>query len=145
MKFDLRSPCGNCPFRNDRHPFGLRADRVRSILGGGKGRAYWPAVSFPCHQTIDYDRDDGGATVPPTAQQCAGVMIILVREGRFNDAMQIAHRLGMFDPAGLDMDAPVYATTEDAIKGQEQWDRPSKAIMGASRRLIAASKRKAKP
>ena len=91
LKFDLKSPCGTCPFRTDRHPFGLRADRVRGILGGGKGRDHWPATSFLCHSTLDYDREDGEATrVRRTAQHCAGVLIILVREKRFNDVMQVA-------------------------------------------------------
>ena len=120
MNFDLKRPCDNCPFRNDRHPFGLRADRVREILGGGQGRAHWPAVSFTCHKTVAYGAgDEGGDVIPPTAQQCAGVMIILARENRFNDAMQIAHRLGMFDPDQLDMQAPVYLSTDAAIKGQK--------------------------
>ena len=58
--------------------------------------------------------------IPPTAQQCAGVMIILTREKRFNDAMQIAHRFGMFDPDQLDMEAPVYESTDAAIKGNQK-------------------------
>lgn len=118
MKFDLKSPCGTCPFRTDRPPFGLNADRVRGILGGGKGKTHWPASSFLCHSTLNYDRNDGDASVPPDAQHCAGVMIILARENRFNDVMQVASRLGVFDPDQLDMEAPVYATTDAAIKGQ---------------------------
>jgi len=115
MRFDLVRPCGDCPFRSDLH-FGLRPGRVREILGGGKGsKRWWPASSFPCHRTINYGDGD---VIPPTAQQCAGVMIILIREGRPNDAMQIAERLRMFDPAKLDMSAPVYQSTQAAIKGQ---------------------------
>lgn len=110
MRFDLTKPCGNCPFRNDRLPFGLRPGRVREILGGRHGRNWWPAASFVCHKTMD-DSDK--------MQQCAGVMIILHRENRHNDAMQIANRLGLWDPANLDMDAPVYATTDEAIRGNQ--------------------------
>ncbi len=115
MNFDLVRPCADCPFRSDR-PGYLRADRVRGILGGGKGRHWWPAVSFPCHKTIDYA--ETGTMIPPSAQQCAGLMIILHRENRPNDAMQIAQRLGLWNPAKLDMSAPVYASTDDAIKAQ---------------------------
>jgi hypothetical protein len=121
MKFDLVRPCGDCPFRSDR-PAYLRPERVRQILGAGKGRRWWPASSFPCHNTIVYgDADDDGnskTTVPPTAQQCAGVMIILTREGRPNDAMQIAERFGMFDPRKLDMTAPVHESADAAVKAQ---------------------------
>lgn len=119
MNFDLKHPCGDCPFRTDRPPFGLRAARVREILGGGKGKQHWPAPSFICHRSLDY-ADSGETIIPPTGQQCAGVMIILARENRFNDSMQLAHRLGMFDPGQLDMQAPVYLSTDAAIKGQKQ-------------------------
>ena len=116
MRFDLTRPCGNCPFRADK-PFYMRPDRVRQILGGERGKAWWPTPSFPCHRTIEYT-DGDRARIPPTAQQCAGVMAILHRENRPNDAMQIAERLGLWDPATLDQAAPFYASTEDAIKGQ---------------------------
>ena len=117
MRFNLTRPCDECPFRSDRHPFGLRPERVRSILGGGKGRSWWPATSFPCHKTITYYAN-GRAVIGRKAQQCAGVMIILHREHRHNDAMQIGQRFGLFDPNNLDMGAPVYCSTEAAIRGQ---------------------------
>lgn len=114
MNFDLVRPCAECPFRNDRLPFGLRRERIRAILGGGEGRAHWPATSFPCHKTIIYGEER--IITPPTAQQCAGVMIILHREDRWNDAMQLGQRLGMWDPSRLDMTAPVYASTREAVE-----------------------------
>jgi uncharacterized C2H2 Zn-finger protein len=100
----------------------MRPDRVRQILGGERGRAWWPASSFPCHKTIKYGEDKNGdekVTIPVTAQQCAGVMAILHRENRPNDAMQIAERLGLWNPATLDPAAPFYQSTEEAVKGQE--------------------------
>jgi hypothetical protein len=119
MNFDLIRPCVDCPFRSDR-PAYLSRERVRGILGGGKGRAWWPCTSFPCHHTIEYGTGPEGETViPPTAQQCAGVMILLVRAGRFNDAMQIGQRFGMFDPSRLDMSAPVHASVEAAVEAQD--------------------------
>jgi hypothetical protein len=122
MRFDLTRPCGNCPFRCDK-PFHMRPDRVREILGGERGKAWWPAASFPCHKTIIYGEDELGdeqITIPDSAQQCAGVMAILHRENRPNDAMQIAERLGLWKPSTLDPTAPFYKSTEDAIKGQEK-------------------------
>lgn len=121
MRFDLTRPCGNCPFRSDK-PFHMRPDRVREILGGEHGRAWWPTPSFPCHKTIEYGEDENGdekITISATAQQCAGVMAILHRENRPNDTMQIAERLGLWNPATLDPAAPFYKSTEDAIRGQE--------------------------
>jgi len=123
MRFDLVRPCGNCPFRTDVHPY-INAARVREILGGGKGRDHWPCVSFPCHKTIDYDVEDGErAHIPPDAQQCAGVMIILTRDGRPNQAMQLGERLLGADFSKLDMTAPVYASTQAAITAHETADR----------------------
>jgi hypothetical protein len=119
MRFDMTTPCGNCPFRNDRGPFGLRAERVREILGGGQGRAHWPATSFPCHKTIDYSENEDGSekhVIGPDAQQCAGVMLILYRENRPNDAMQLGERFRLWNPAKLAADAPVYASTAEAIE-----------------------------
>lgn len=118
MRFDLTRPCANCPFRSDRGHFGLRADRVRQILGGGNGREWWPASSFPCHKTVDYGAGENGRDViGPDAQRCAGVMLILYRENRPNDAMQLGERFGLFDPSKLDAGAPVYRSTAAAIEG----------------------------
>src|ERR1019366_3744551 len=89
-------------------------DRVQEILG--RGRRSWPAQSFLCHKTINYD--EAGNSYPPTAQQCAGVMIILAREGRPNHAMQLAERFGLFDPSRLDMSAPVHQSIEAAVRAQ---------------------------
>jgi len=121
MRFDLTRPCGNCPFRSDIR-FGLSPERVREILGGsrrGKATTWWPAASFPCHKTIEYGEDDDDkTTIPPTAQQCAGVMWILRKENRPNDAMQLAERLGLWNPESLDPTAPFYQSTKAAIEGQ---------------------------
>jgi hypothetical protein len=122
MRFDLTRPCGNCPFRTDVRPY-IDARRVREILGGGEKRAWWPAVSFPCHKTIDYDVEDGERpNIGPNAQQCAGVMIILTRDKRPNDAMQLGERLCGFDASKLDMTSPVYESAAAAIAAHEKED-----------------------
>lgn len=90
---------------------------MREILGGGNGRDRWPATWFACHKTVDYDDDWKGRAGSDT-QHCAGVLIILHREGRPNDAMQIAERLHYWDPAKLELGAPVYPSTQAAIDGQ---------------------------
>jgi hypothetical protein len=45
-------------------------------------------------------------------------MIILAREGRFNDAMQLGERLGLWEPSRLDLSAPVHQSTQAAIDAQ---------------------------
>ena len=90
---------------------------MREILGDErKDGRWWPADSFPCHKTIVYTAS--GTRVPETAQQCAGVMAILHRENKPNQAMQLAERFGFWNPAKLDPDAPFYKSTKAAIRGQ---------------------------
>lgn len=114
MKFDLTTPCNECPFRNDGHPFGLAEERVWEILGGNDDHP-WPTPSFACHKTCAYDNSGNGRSHYKT-QQCAGVMIILTREDRFNDIMQVAERLGVWRRSDLDMSAPVYASAAEAAR-----------------------------
>jgi hypothetical protein len=117
MRFDLVRPCSNCPFRSDR-PFHLRRERVLEILGDPScEKRWWPAASFPCHKTIKY-RGDDTVNIGPDAQQCAGVMGVLHRTNRPNDAMQLAERFGLWQPSKLDPRAPFYESIEAAIRGQ---------------------------
>ena len=115
MKFDLVRPCGECPFRTDRPPF-IRAGKVREVLGdpNGRGAKAWPSVSFACHKTVG-----AKGRVRPDSQHCAGVAIVLLRDGQPNQAMQLAERLLGVDWGRLDMTSPVYASREAAIAAQE--------------------------
>jgi len=47
-----------------------------------------------------------------------GVMAILHRENKPNQAMQLAERFGLWKPERLDPKAPFYKSTKAAIKGQ---------------------------
>lgn len=114
MKFDLTSPCNECPFRNDGVPFGLAEERVWEILGGNDAHP-WPTPSFPCHKTLHYD-NGGKGRAHYKSQQCAGVMIILTRENRLNDILQVAERLGVWRRSDLDMTSPVYASAAEAAR-----------------------------
>ena len=93
--FDRKTPCSNCPFtRDNAHRFNLPAARVEEILNG-------PA--FQCHKTVNY----GACEDPPRRhgskpQQCAGLMALLHAAGRPNQIMQVAQRLGHFDPETID-------------------------------------------
>ncbi|MEE9098374.1 hypothetical protein [Pseudarthrobacter phenanthrenivorans] len=52
--FNLKQPCGACPFRTDRSLF-LDPDRAREIAGH-----LHAGDSFHCHKTLDYSSEDGG-------------------------------------------------------------------------------------
>ncbi len=102
--FDLRRPCVNCPFRKGQgSTFELHPDRLREIRD---------AVAFQCHKTVDYGGDDPAAGERP--QQCAGLMAVLHREGRPNQMMQVASRLGALDLSRLDPAGEAYANWREA-------------------------------
>lgn len=93
--FKLKRPCKTCPFR----------------LGGGSGFQLSPerldeifdAPAFQCHNTVDYDNfDDPDKQQGEHPQQCVGLMVLLHREGRDNQIMQVASRLIGFDAGKLE-------------------------------------------
>lgn len=113
MKFDLRRPCNNCPFRNDITPF-IRPERAEEILTS--------QGDFPCHKTTDIETDDDGETIRSNQDcehHCAGFLILLEKEGVPNQMMRISERLGMYDPSILDMDAPVYDSVSECVEAHE--------------------------
>lgn len=107
MDYSMKKPCDNCPFRSDK-PFPLAEGRVEEILGGG---------SFPCHKTTTEGGTDG-----KNQKACAGLMILLEKEGQPNQMMRISERLGFYDHTKLDMDAPIYDNIDDCIEGIEWAD-----------------------
>jgi hypothetical protein len=107
--FRLKRPCVNCPFRKGQGElFQLPAGRLTEIFEAG---------AFPCHKTVDYDEDeDTGEEIHSMeqAQQCAGLMALLWREGRPNQIMRVAMRIEDLEPDDLDPDGKAYATFAEA-------------------------------
>lgn len=112
MKFALRNPCKDCPFRSDReYPFFGRDQR-------GEARARELAASFtdnhlfPCHKTADWvedeDRDEIVQQRTEKTSACAGMVIMAEQDDRHSNILRIAGRLGFYDPTVMNMDAPVY-------------------------------------
>lgn len=113
MKFNLRKPCANCPFRNDRK-FHLGRGRAAEIAHETSKEDR----SFTCHKTLGHDEEEDSVTTP-RSEHCAGVLIILEKEDNPNQAMRIAERLGMYDRHKLEMDSPVYSSMKEFVKAQE--------------------------
>lgn len=109
MNFDLRRPCGQCPFRNDIEPF-IRPARAREILHCLTAQQ----GTFACHKTTQ-----GGTT----EQHCAGAMILLEKMGRPNQMMRIMERMRAYDHRNLDMTAPVYRTPLEMIRAHQKAER----------------------
>lgn len=108
MKFDLTTPCGNCPFLR-RGGIRLRAGRVREIAEpclthGGEG------AIFPCHLTAGQGRPRSGWSM------CAGSLLFSMNHGVDTQAMQIAERLGIWKPAAMKGHARVFANLRAMLR-----------------------------
>lgn len=99
-----RVACKSCPFRRSMVGVILRPERAaalaESLLQGG---------SFPCHKTTVLAEPDGDGEVEemvrgPNWQECAGALATMEKAGQSGQLTRIAERLGLRDPAALDVD-----------------------------------------
>lgn len=118
--FDLKKPCGNCPFRKGQgERFNLGTERCLEILNG---------EAFQCHKTVDYRyEDDPYKRQGKKPQQCAGVMSLLHRAGLPNQIMRVAERLGAADFSKLDH-TDVYGDMAEAIEAHSAGQNWVKAM-----------------
>ena len=122
MKFDLKTPCKNCPFRNDktRITFSCR-ERAEEI----EESAY--RNGFPCHLSAvppddDDESDNAGYTAGEETQHCVGYIIMQIKEsgggtpwpGMGNDE-DLLDKL----EARVDMNAPVFNDSEEFFAANE--------------------------
>jgi hypothetical protein len=115
MRFDLKTPCKNCPFRTDEAAIRFRcASRAEEIAES----AY--RNGFPCHLSAEIDEDDEepGYEFGENTQHCAGAIIMFLKSdygsgwpGIGNDE-DLAERLS----TQMNMDAPVFDTEEEFIE-----------------------------
>lgn len=118
MRFDLKTPCKNCPFRTDATAIRFSGiERAEEI----ENSAY--RHGFPCHLSADYtgdDDEDGGYVFGDTTQHCAGALMMFARHGdgtipfmRLPDSEQsdIIER--------LDWKAPVFEDEESFLQSYE--------------------------
>lgn len=118
MRFSLKEPCEQCPFR-----------KSQGFLNGPRAREIAEAVAvenktFTCHKHLHGDYDDhaeGDESYRPTTrdQMCAGAMAFVEKLGVPNQMLQIAERLGLRDPTRLDPAslADVYDSIDDMAAG----------------------------
>ncbi|GAB3304098.1 hypothetical protein EK0264_03620 [Epidermidibacterium keratini] len=117
MKYDLTTPCKRCPFRSDIDPY-LRPARASEIA-----EALRQGSTFTCHKTTVVDPRNEARMVPgPRAQFCAGALATMEREGFANQMMRIAERIGLYDAARVDFDAPVYDSLADWLAAHDVED-----------------------
>ena len=124
MKLHPKPPCDDCPFRVAPR-FHFDEDRACEIA-----QALRRGESFSCHKTLDYSESAGAVT--PQTRHCAGAMLVLEKEGRPNQLMQVAQRLGCYDAEGLrqaSRHVPVYADLDAFAEATSRWP-PSRERAG---------------
>ena len=123
--FKLKSPCKDCPFRNDKPNMQgwLGAERAKEIYQNLVTGGF-----FPCHKTVVHEDDEGyddeGCEVekPFKIQEqnqfCAGALIMLAKSGEFHksDSLQVMERLGHYKKEEMRVDeSPVFNTSQEFI------------------------------
>lgn len=89
MKFDLKTPCKECPFlKGSSTNLTLEPGRIPGIINAIRDDA-----TFTCHKTLDLDKYE--------QQHCAGALAFLEREGQRNRPLRMAMAFGWYDPAKL--------------------------------------------
>jgi len=114
MKFDLTTPCKNCPFRTDataiRFACRERAEEIEES-------AY--RNGFPCHLSgvIDDDDEDAGYEFGPNSQHCVGATIMFLAGGMGGNIPfeRLSQRRQEKIEARLKFDAPVYQGPEEFL------------------------------
>jgi len=118
MRFDLKTPCKNCPFRTDETAIRFQCEeRAREI----EEQAY--RRGFPCHLSADYFEaedeysEESGYVFGKTTQHCAGAIIMYLKSslgpwpGIDNDE-DLHEKL----EAQMDMMAPVFDSEGEFIE-----------------------------
>lgn len=108
MRYNLTTPCGLCPFRNDSKRLRVSPERLLEMAAG----------EFCCHQTTEVN-DDGEYEPTPESSHCAGALIFLENLEQPHHMMRICERLGLYDRTKLNMEAPVFASVEEVEEAEE--------------------------
>ena len=115
MKYTMKAPCADCPFRTDVKPY-LRRGRLREV-----GRLMVGDGTFTCHKSLREAGGDG------KDMHCAGALLVVAKqEGTVwaSGMLRIATRLGIATEEYVDhLDAtaptaPVYASFAAADRAQ---------------------------
>src|SRR5271157_953380 len=126
MRFDLKTPCRNCPFRSDET--GIRfscRERAQEI----EESAY--RNGFPCHLSaveVEYvctwDGESGGFVAVESTQHCVGYIILQLKDGGGSTWPGIGNDEDLLArlESQVDLDAPVFADVDEylAANGEKE-------------------------
>lgn len=121
MKYNVITPCSQCPFVRggiELHPG--RARELSSMMLNSQGG------TFPCHKTLDYDvPDDHEARETDYTAHCAGALIFAEKNKNATQMMRIAERFGLYnykalmDPANQANIDRVFDTAHEMVKANK--------------------------
>lgn len=116
IKFDLRSPCADCPFLEATpvHP-GVAVD-LPSIMGGME----MGTLAHTCHKTDPLSDSPEGQAFNGPLQHCAGALILMEKSEQRSHHMTGAIIRGDYSPALLNMAAGV-STVRQFIAKHLRW------------------------
>lgn len=107
------SPCENCPFRKDIHPF-LRKARAQEIVDAIRADKI-----FHCHKTVNYDVGPRSKKHTAESSMCAGSMAIMLNTKDMNLPMRLGVVCGFLDYDKVKNRDVVFDTFEDFIAAQD--------------------------
>jgi len=113
-KFNLKRACKSCPFRKDR-PF-LTRGRAVEIANALRNDA-----SFTCHNTLDYNVEDGPAYTEKS-DWCAGSLAVMHNEGSTYDnvLLRLASQFMGYEPEELKDTDECFDNLDDFIEAQDR-------------------------
>lgn len=122
MKYDLKTPCKNCPFRTDESAIRFRCrERAEEI----EEQAY--RNGFPCHLSAEHieAEDDtlgeGGYYASESSQHCVGAIIMYLKSGEYTwPGIGNDEALGERLADQVDWDAPVFENETDFIEANDK-------------------------
>lgn len=125
MKFDLKSPCKNCPFRTDETAIRFSGrERAEEIENSAYRRG------FPCHLSAANEEDENGESegyvfaADGRSQHCVGALIMFLNDG-YDCTPGTGNDDDLFERLSrrVDFDAPVFKSVEDFLAANEKGNR----------------------
>lgn len=113
-QFAVKTPCANCPFRNDEQAIPLQPGRREGIIEGLLSGEH---ETFPCHKTVyrkdgrNHDEDENYR--PVDVSVCPGAAAVSRKFGRDLTIVQLATRLGFIPYDHYDEALPLTLEPED--------------------------------
>lgn len=125
MKFQLRKPCKNCPFRN-----GPDRIKFRGVERAGEIAESAYRYGFPCHKSavlVEHDHggfESEGYAPGPNTQHCAGALAVFAQDshgspwpGINNDEDELERIIARLEPIFPE----VFESEEAFIEANRSW------------------------